>query len=87
MKLTCKLGDYGEYVINVQKSDTLSILMTLLPITEKKTSFIFKGISYPVFTSQTFEEIGLVDDTILFFNSQAIASRFKFIYIFIFLNF
>ena len=74
MKLICKLGDFGEKIVVVKKTDSLSILMNLLGFEDKNTKFIFNERTYSVYTNQTFEEIGLTrDNTLLYFISQAIS--------------
>jgi hypothetical protein len=74
MRLICKLGDYGEQVIDVQKTDKLSVLLNLLNLNDKNSKFIYEGRTYSIYTNQTFEDINLTkNDTILFIINQAIS--------------
>lgn len=73
MKLTCKLGAYGEEIVEVKKTDTLSILMNLLNLKDKNSKFIYNRMTYTIYSNQTFEDIGLTSDTILYIINQAIA--------------
>ena len=76
MKLVCKLGDYGQQIVEVNKSDALSVLMNKLDLRDKNTKFIFNERTYQVYTNQTFEDIGLTrDNTLLYFINQAISGK------------
>lgn len=74
MKLVCKLGNFGEQVVEVQKTDCLSVLMDLLNLSDKNSKFIFNGRTYSIYTNQTFQDIGLIrDNSNLFIINQAIS--------------
>jgi hypothetical protein len=74
MRLICKLGDYGEQVIDVNTTDRLSVLLDLLNLKDKSTKFIYKGRTYQIYSNQTFEEIRLTtNNTTLFIINQAIS--------------
>lgn len=74
MRLICKLGDYGEQVIDVQKTDKLSVLLNLLNLSDKNSKFIYEGRTYSIYTNQTFEDINLTkNNSILFILNQAIS--------------
>ena len=74
IKLYCKIGTGKIKIVEVDTSSPIYVLLEKLKISDKKTKFLFKGQTYSVFMSLTFEEIGLVDDNCkLFFNNQAIS--------------
>lgn len=74
MRLICKLGDYGEQVIDVNTTDRLSVLLDLLNLKDKNSKFIYKGRTYQIYSNQTFEEIRLTtNNTTLFIINQAIS--------------
>jgi hypothetical protein len=74
MRLICKLGDYGEQVIDVQKTDKLSVLLNLLNLSDKRSKFIYEGRTYSIYTNQTFEDINLTkNNNILYILNQGIA--------------
>jgi hypothetical protein len=74
MRLICKLGDYGEQVIDVQKTDKLSVLLNLLNLNDKNSKFIYEGRTYSIYTNQTFEDINLTkNNNILYILNQGIA--------------
>ena len=74
MRLICKLGDYGEQVIDVQKTDKLSVLLNLLNLSDKNSKFIYEGRTYSIYTNQTFEDINLTkNNNILYILNQGIA--------------
>jgi len=74
MRLICKLGDYGEQVIDVNTTDRLSVLLDLLNLKDKSSKFIYKGRTYQIYSNQTFEEIRLTtNNTTLFIINQAIS--------------
>lgn len=83
MKLTCKLADIGEQVVEVKTTDHLSILLDLLvfPSSDdtinKLSKFIHKGRTYPVCSELTFQEIGIIGDASLFINTQPIAGEYN----------
>ena len=70
--LTCLLGKDIQ-IVEVKTTDPLSILKEKLDIYDKKTKFIFKGITYMVDSNLNFEDIGLTSNTSLFFNSPAMS--------------
>lgn len=74
MRLFCKLGDYGEQVVDVNTTDKLSVLLDLLNLNDKNSKFIYKGKTYTIYTNQTFEDINLTkNNTTLFIINQAIS--------------
>ena len=73
MKLTCKLGDFGIQIVEVKKTDCLSVLMNLLNLTDKNSKFTFKGRTYGIYSNQTFQEIGLTSNANIFIINQAIS--------------
>ena len=75
MKLICKLGHLGEFIVEPKVTDPLSVLIDLLDLKDKNTKFIFNGRTYTVSSNQTFKEIGLTRDQILFFSNQAISGK------------
>lgn len=76
MKLTCKMGTKNIKVVEVQPSDPLYVLLQKLKITDKKTKFIYKGITYSMGSIETFSEIGLTTDERINVSNQAIAGKF-----------
>ena len=83
MKLTCKLDDFGEQVVEVKTTDHLSILLDLLvfPSSDdtinKLIKFTHKGRTYPIYSELTFQEIGIIGDTSLFIISKPIAGEYN----------
>lgn len=75
MRLTCLMGDFGTKVIEVDENDELNVLMGKLDLTDKNTKFVFKGQTYAIFQSRTFKDIGLISDTNIFINNQAISGE------------
>lgn len=75
MKLTCKLGDFGERIIEVNKEDPLKILFDLLDLRDKDSKFICNGKTWMIDTDKPFKEIGLVSDSIIYVINQAIAGK------------
>jgi len=74
MRLICKMGDFGEQVVDVNSNDQLSVLLNLLHLSDKSSKFIYKGRTYQIYTNQTFEEIHLTtDNTTIFIINQAIS--------------
>ncbi len=74
MRLICKLGDYGEQVVDVNTTDKLSVLLNLLNLNDKNSKFIYKGRTYQIYTNQTFKEINLTsNNTTIFIINQAIS--------------
>lgn len=74
MRLVCKLGDYGEQVVEVNTRDKLSVLLNLLNLNDKNSKFIYRGRTYQIYSNQTFEEINLTKNyTTLFIINQAIS--------------
>ena len=57
----------------VNPSDYLYILLEKLGITDKNKKFIYKGETYCIGTIITFEEIGIVNDAIIFLINEAIS--------------
>lgn len=83
MKLNCKLGDFGNQVVEVKTTDHLSILLDLLvfPSSDdtinKLSKFNHKGRTYSIYSELTFQEIGIIGDTSLFIMSQPIAGEYN----------
>jgi hypothetical protein len=73
MKLTFKLGTKNQRTVEVNPSDPLYVLLDKLKITDKRTKFIFKGITYGMSSIETFQEIGLTYDTKITVSNQAIS--------------
>jgi hypothetical protein len=73
VKLTCKLGTSDIQIVEVEVTDPLSILKEKLDITDNRTKFIFKGVTYMVNCNLNFKDIGLTSDSLIFFNSPAIS--------------
>ena len=72
--LTCLLGGDIQ-IVEVKITDPLSILKEKLDITDKKTKFIFKGVTYMVDSNLNFKDIGLTSSTSLFFNNPALSGN------------
>lgn len=72
--LTCLLGNDIQ-VVQVNITDRLSILKEKLNIYDKKTKFIFKGVTYMIESNLNFKDIGLTTDTSLFFNNPALSGN------------
>ncbi len=83
MKLTCKLADFGEQVVEVKTTDHLSILLDLLVFpssddtSNKLSKFTHKGRTYSIYSELTFQEIGIIGDASLFINTQPIAGEYN----------
>ena len=73
MKLICKLGDLGEYIVEVLPNDSLSSLIQKLNIPVSKSKFTYQGRTYMVNSNLTFSEIGMDKDSIIFFVDQAVS--------------
>jgi len=74
MRLICKMGDYGEQIVDVNTKDKLSVLLDLLKLNDKNSKFIYEGRTFTIYSNQTFEEINLTkNDTTLFIINQAIS--------------
>ena len=73
MRIHCKMATGNtKLVINVEPSEKLKVLLDRLSIKDKKTKFIYNGELYSVSQDLTFEEIGMVDNSLVYFNNQAI---------------
>ena len=70
------MGTKNIKVVEVQPSDPLYVLLQKLKITDKKTKFIYKGITYSMGSIETFSEIGLTTDERINVSNQAIAGKF-----------
>jgi len=74
MRLICKMGDYGEQIVDVNTKDKLSVLLDLLKLNDKNSKFIYEGRTFTIYSNQTFEEINLTkNNTTLFIINQAIS--------------
>ena len=74
MRLVCKLGNYGEQVVEVNTRDKLSVLLNLLNLNDKNSKCIYRGRTYQIYSNQTFEDINLTTNyTTLFIINQAIS--------------
>ena len=72
----CKLSSSCRKTVSVNISDPIYILLDKLNITDKRTTFIFKGETFQLSSNLTFEEIGLTKDTSIVICSQAISGGF-----------
>ena len=77
MRLTCKLGTKNIKVVEVQPNEEIHVLLNKLNISDKRTKFIFNGITYSMASILTFAEIGLTCDARIALNNQAIAGKNK----------
>ena len=75
MKITCKLGTNTTKQVEVNASDTLSVLLQKLNISDKKTKFMYNGQTYQIYTLFTFQEIGMNDGARIFINNQGISGE------------
>ena len=71
--ITCKLSTSCTKRVSVNISDPIYILLDKLNISDKNTKFVFEGKIYSLASILTFEEIGLIKDSLIFINNQAIA--------------
>jgi hypothetical protein len=60
-------------IISVQPYDILHILFEKLNITDEDSKFTFKGKTYDIASTRTFQKIGLTMDTKIFIINQAIS--------------
>ena len=72
MFLTCKIGSNTK-IISVQPYDILPVLFEKLGITDEDSKFTFKGKTYNIDSTRTFQKIGLTTDTKIFIINQAIS--------------
>ena len=72
--LTCLLGNDIE-VVQVNVTDPLSILKEKLNISDKRTKFIFRGVTYMIESNLNFKDIGLTSDTSLIFYNSALSGN------------
>ena len=75
MKITCKIGTNITKQVEVNASDTLSVLLQKLNISDKKTKFMYNGQTYQIYTLFTFQEIGMNDGARIFINNQGISGE------------
>ena len=74
MHLICKLGDYGQEVVEFEPTEHLSVLLDRLKLRDKNTKFVYNGRTYSIYSNLTFQEIGVIkDNTAIFINNQAIS--------------
>ena len=71
IKLILRMGN-KERIAFVYPYDRLSILSEILNIKDKSTKFLYNSMTYRIFSIQTFEEIGITQDSRLFIVNQAI---------------
>lgn len=74
MFLTCKIGSDTK-IISVEPYDILHVLFEKLNITDEDSKFTFKGKTYDIASTRTFQKIGLVTDTKIFIINQAISGN------------
>ena len=72
IKLICKLGSQKTKMVEVFTGNPINVFKQKLNILDEATKFCFKGIMYSINSNLTFEEIGLKEDTKIFFINQAI---------------
>lgn len=72
MILTCKMGSETK-IVKVETYDILHVLFEKLNITDEDSKFTFKGKTYDIASTRTFQKIGLVTDTKIFIINQAIS--------------
>ncbi len=78
MRITCKLGTRNIKVVEVSLDDPLLVLLEKLNICDKKTKFIFKGVTYSMSSCFTFKEIGITEDCRIFINNQGISGGYEY---------
>ena len=61
MKLTCKIGRNDTRVDEVQPENELNILLEKLKV-DKRSKFVYKGFTYLLACTFTFQEIQLTTD-------------------------
>ena len=74
--ITCKLSTSCTKRVSVNISDPIYILLDKLNISDKNTKFVFEGKTYSLASILTFEEIGLIKDSLIFIQNQAIGGGF-----------
>ena len=74
MFLTCKIGSNTK-IISVEPYDILHCLFEKLNLTDEDSKFTFKGKTYDIASTRTFQKIGLVTDTKIFIINQAISGK------------
>lgn len=77
IQLTCKIGTSDIRIVEVEITEPLSVLKERLNIYDKKTKFIFKGVTYMIDTNLTFKDIGLTSNSSIFINNPAISGTKK----------
>ena len=75
MKITCKLGTNTTKQVEVNASDTLSVLLQKLNISDKQTKFVYNSQTYGIYSLFTFQEIGMNDGARIFINNQGISGE------------
>ena len=74
INLYCKMGMNNTKIIQVETGNYLYILFRKLNIKDtKRPIFIFKGLSYKLYSEFTFEQIGLTSDSKIIIMNQAFA--------------
>lgn len=71
ISLTCKTRARNPKIVNVDTKQQVSVLASLLGITDIKTKFICNGETYAIYGSYTFEQIGITSNQIIYVNNQA----------------
>ena len=74
MILTCKVGNETK-IVTVELYDILHVLFEKLKLTDEDSKFTFKGKTYDIASTRTFQKIGLVTDTKIFIINQAISGN------------
>ena len=77
MKITFKLGTTNTKQVEVQPYEELNVLMNRLNLTDKKSKFMYRGQTYGICSTLTFQDIGMVDGARIFVNNQAISGTIE----------
>ena len=72
IKLTVRLPRERKTII-VYPNDPVYVIYDVLNLSEKRTKFIYAGITYSILSTLTFEKIGIKGDTNISLFNQAIA--------------
>ena len=73
VRLFVKYDTNKNKILEVQPYDQICILLKKLNISDIKTKFVYKGVTYCMASIITFQEIGLVNDSYIFVNNQEIS--------------
>ena len=76
MKLNCKFGTKQIKIVEVSPKDQVNVLFAKLKIYDKRSKFVYNGISESLASILTFEELNIPDNAHINIINQGIAGIF-----------